>query len=179
MAWQFSGSNLDLVTLALSMTTYTWGPMLGLLILSIIADRHHVAGIGKSVVASIMVVLLINEPELLNFMFATDFRGPVLAWPWLFLLSPLWVMLFGVFGIAPVITRTNGLTNRKMGQLKDPQQVVYCSVTQEFHATSTRYDSTRNPVQHHDDHWLDQKICGGVCVVQPIQLVHFDKQDNP
>ena len=26
---------------------------------------------------------------------------------WLLLLSPLWVMLFGIFGIAPVITRTN------------------------------------------------------------------------
>ena len=31
------------------------------------------------------------------------------AWSWLLLLSPLWVMLFGVFGIAPVITRTSDL----------------------------------------------------------------------
>ena len=98
MAWQFSGSNLDLVTLAFSMTTYTWGPMLGLLILSIIADRHHVAGIGKSVVASIMVVLLINEPELLNFMFATDFKGPVLAWPWLFPIGCLICVSFSLRG---------------------------------------------------------------------------------
>ena len=30
-----------------------------------------------------------------------------IAWAWLLLLSPLWVMLFGVFGIAPVITRTS------------------------------------------------------------------------
>ena len=29
-----------------------------------------------------------------------------IAWGWLLLLSPLWVMLFGVFGIAPVVTRT-------------------------------------------------------------------------
>ena len=29
------------------------------------------------------------------------------SWAWLLLLSPLWVMLFGVFGIAPVITRTS------------------------------------------------------------------------
>ncbi len=36
-------------------------------------------------------------------------EGQVIAWPWLLLLSPLWVMLFGVFGIAPVITRTNEL----------------------------------------------------------------------
>ena len=33
-------------------------------------------------------------------------EGEVIAWSWLLLLSPLWSMLFGVFGIAPVITRT-------------------------------------------------------------------------
>ena len=32
-----------------------------------------------------------------------------IAWPWLLLLSPLWLMLFGVFGIAPIITRTSEL----------------------------------------------------------------------
>ncbi|GCE65385.1 hypothetical protein OMCYN_01322 [cyanobiont of Ornithocercus magnificus] len=30
----------------------------------------------------------------------------VISWSWLLLLSPLWIMLFGVFGIAPVVTRT-------------------------------------------------------------------------
>ena len=30
-----------------------------------------------------------------------------IEWKWLLLMSPLWVMLFGVFGIAPVITRTS------------------------------------------------------------------------
>jgi len=34
-------------------------------------------------------------------------EGELIAWPWLFLLSPLWIMLFGVFGIAPVISRTS------------------------------------------------------------------------
>ncbi len=33
----------------------------------------------------------------------------LIAWPWVFLFSPLWVMLFGVFGIAPVVTRTSDL----------------------------------------------------------------------
>ena len=33
-------------------------------------------------------------------------EGETIAWSWLLLLSPLWVMLFGVFGIAPVVTRT-------------------------------------------------------------------------
>ena len=36
-------------------------------------------------------------------------NNQLIAWPWLLLLSPLWVMLFGVFGIAPVITRTTDL----------------------------------------------------------------------
>ncbi len=34
-------------------------------------------------------------------------QNQTIAWPWLLLLSPLWVMLFGVFGIAPVVTRTS------------------------------------------------------------------------
>ncbi|WP_320667892.1 TPM domain-containing protein [Prochlorococcus sp. MIT 1307] len=36
-------------------------------------------------------------------------EGDIIAWPWLLLLSPLWAMLFGVFGIAPVISRTTDL----------------------------------------------------------------------
>ena len=31
----------------------------------------------------------------------------VIAWGWVLLLSPLWLMLFGVFGVAPVVTRTH------------------------------------------------------------------------
>ena len=34
-------------------------------------------------------------------------EGETIAWAWLLLLSPLWVMLFGVFGVAPVVTRTS------------------------------------------------------------------------
>ncbi|MDA7434350.1 TPM domain-containing protein [Synechococcus sp. AH-601-L23] len=34
-------------------------------------------------------------------------EGETVAWAWLLLLSPLWGMLFGIFGIAPVITRTS------------------------------------------------------------------------
>ena len=43
--------------------------------------------------------------------FAAFPRKPdeTIAWAWLLLLSPLWIMLFGVFGIAPVITRTSDL----------------------------------------------------------------------
>lgn len=89
MAWQFSASKLDIVTLAFSMTTYTWGPMLGLFLLSMLSRQYRVAGIGRSVVASIAVVLLINEPEILNPMFGTVFASPLLAWPWLFPIGSL------------------------------------------------------------------------------------------
>ena len=30
-------------------------------------------------------------------------------WAWVLLLSPLWVILFGVFGVAPIVTRTSDL----------------------------------------------------------------------
>lgn len=84
MAWQFSASQLDLVTLAFSMTTYTWGPMLGLFMLSMAAPRYRVAAIGRSVIFSIVVVLLINEPHLMNVFPGMEFDAPLLAWPWLF-----------------------------------------------------------------------------------------------
>ncbi|MED5421084.1 MAG: sodium:solute symporter [Pseudomonadota bacterium] len=89
MAWQFSASKLDIVTLAFSMTTYTWGPMLGLFILSILSTRYRVAGAGNAVMASIVVVFFINEPEILNPLFGTLFAGPLLAWPWLFPIGAL------------------------------------------------------------------------------------------
>jgi SSS family transporter len=84
MAWQFSTTELDLVTLAFSVTTYTWGPMLGLFLLSMAAKRYRVAGVGKAVILSIIVVLLINEPEIMNPVLGTAYSAPLLAWPWLF-----------------------------------------------------------------------------------------------
>lgn len=35
--------------------------------------------------------------------------GRRFEWVWVLLLSPLWIILFGVFGVAPIITRTNDL----------------------------------------------------------------------
>ena len=32
-----------------------------------------------------------------------------IEWAWVLLLSPLWVILFGVFGVAPIVTRTSDL----------------------------------------------------------------------
>ena len=84
MAWQFSASQLALVTLAFTMTSYTMGPMLGLFLLSIASRRYRVAGIARAVMLSVIVVLIINEPEIMNPLFGTVFSGPLLAWPWLF-----------------------------------------------------------------------------------------------
>ncbi len=35
--------------------------------------------------------------------------GRIVEWGWVLLLSPLWVILFGVFGVAPIVTRTSEL----------------------------------------------------------------------
>ena len=35
--------------------------------------------------------------------------GRRIEWLWVLLLSPLWIILFGVFGVAPIVTRTNDL----------------------------------------------------------------------
>jgi hypothetical protein len=35
--------------------------------------------------------------------------GRSVEWGWVLLLSPLWVILFGVFGVAPIVTRTSEL----------------------------------------------------------------------
>lgn len=43
--------------------------------------------------------------------FAAYPRHPdrLIEWTWVLLLSPLWVILFGIFGVAPIITRTSDL----------------------------------------------------------------------
>jgi Na+/proline symporter len=102
MAWQFSASKLDIVTLAFSMTTYTWGPMLGLFILSVLVRRYRVAGTGKSVILSIFVVLLINEPQILNPLLGTTFNAPLLAWPWLFPIGTLCCVAVSLRGRLPL-----------------------------------------------------------------------------
>jgi len=35
--------------------------------------------------------------------------GRTVEWTWVLLLAPLWVILFGVFGVAPIVTRTSDL----------------------------------------------------------------------
>ena len=36
-------------------------------------------------------------------------QGRTVEWAWVLLLSPLWLILFGVFGVAPIVTRTSDI----------------------------------------------------------------------
>ena len=89
IAWQFTKSGGDIITLAFSMTTYTLGPMLGLFLASLISHRITVNGFAVAVAISMAIILLINQPQLLNPVFATKFSAPLLAWPWLFPIGAL------------------------------------------------------------------------------------------
>ena len=89
IAWQFTKSGGDIITLAFSMTTYTLGPMLGLFLASLISHRITVNGFAVAVAISMAIILLINQPQLLNPVFATNFSAPLLAWPWLFPIGAL------------------------------------------------------------------------------------------
>ena len=98
MAWQFSASRLDLVTLAFSMTTYTWGPMLGLFMLSIAARRTRVAAVAPAVVVSVLVVLAINEADTIGDLLGLPVAEAPLAWPWLFPIGALCCFAIGILG---------------------------------------------------------------------------------
>ena len=34
-------------------------------------------------------------------------EGTTIAWTWLLLMAPLWLLLFALFGLAPILTRTS------------------------------------------------------------------------
>ena len=94
IAWQFTKSGGDIITLAFSMTTYTLGPMLGLFLASLISHHIAVKGLAGAVTISMSLILLLNQPQLLNPIFTTDFSAPLLAWPWLFPIGALVCLLF-------------------------------------------------------------------------------------
>ena len=93
IAWQFTKSGGDIITLAFSMTTYTLGPMLGLFLASLISHRITVNGFTVAVAMSMAIILLINQPQLMNPVLATNFSAPLLAWPWLFPIGALVCLL--------------------------------------------------------------------------------------
>ena len=79
IAMTYENSSMNLVDLAFTMTTYTYGPMIGLILLSIIGLNHANCTI-PAVLVSVVLVAVLNHPNWLGF----TIEGAVLAWPWLF-----------------------------------------------------------------------------------------------
>jgi len=84
MAVTYQTSELNLVDLAFTMTTYTYGPMFGLILLSIIGLRTS-ALCFPAVGFSILLVVGLNHPSFIGLPYA----APLLAWPWLFPIATL------------------------------------------------------------------------------------------
>ena len=78
IAMTYENSSMNLVDLAFTMTTYTYGPMIGLILLSIIGLNHANRTI-PAVIVSVGLVAVLNHPNWLGF----TIEGAVLAWPWL------------------------------------------------------------------------------------------------
>ena len=97
-----SGESRNLITLAFGILTYTYGPLLGVLLAAILPGKRNLPGLFAGVCLSIAGVALIRPelPQLLQFagMAGADealapFRPPV-AFPWLFPINAA-VTLFG------------------------------------------------------------------------------------
>ncbi len=95
MANGLANTRLNLIDLAFTMTTYTYGSLLGVMIMSIIGMRRGYL-LVPAVVASISLVIIVNHPTLL-FGSGLD-PGPLLAWPWLFPLGTISCVMFAYGG---------------------------------------------------------------------------------
>ncbi len=87
-----SGESKNLIDLAFGILTYTYGPLLGVLLAAIIPGRRNIKGLYLGVALSILGVALIRPelPQILAFIgmsgaadFLTSVR-PSIAFPWLF-----------------------------------------------------------------------------------------------
>jgi len=97
-----SGDNKDLIKLAFGILTYTYGPLLGVLLAAIIPGRRNIPGLFAGVGLSILGVALIRPelPQLLQFSGisgaeeALAHLRPHIAFPWLFPINAA-ITLFG------------------------------------------------------------------------------------
>lgn len=87
-----SGDNRDLIALAFGILTYTYGPLLGILLAAIIPGKRNLPGLFAGVGLSIAFVAAIR-PELRQLLEFLDLPGvagwlesksPAIAFPWLF-----------------------------------------------------------------------------------------------
>lgn len=93
-----SGSGEALVPLAFAMTAYTYGPMLGLLLLALFVPVERIGSATLGVVVSMAGVLLVHNAKAFGFTEAVD----LVAFPWLF---PLGVLLCVGTALLPVQRR--------------------------------------------------------------------------
>ena len=77
------------------------------------ASLSSVAGVDEPEVSEAVTVVRPVHPYvhvvIVGFAAFPRQPGRRFEWAWVLLLSPLWVILFGVFGVAPIVTRTNDL----------------------------------------------------------------------
>lgn len=79
-ALSLAGRGEQLVPLAFQMTTYTYGPMLGLFLLALFVPRERIHSLALGVVASMAGVLLVGNAA----QFGLAPAGGWVAFPWLF-----------------------------------------------------------------------------------------------
>lgn len=99
-----SGDSKNLINLAFGILTYTYGPLLGVLLASIIPGKRNLTGLYAGVAISILGVALIR-PELPQILTFLGFAGaepalaairPPIAFPWLFPINALITLAFAM-----------------------------------------------------------------------------------
>jgi solute:Na+ symporter, SSS family len=93
-AVSLAGTDRGLVPLAFAMTAYTYGPMLGLLLLALWVPRERITSAPLGVGVSLLGVFLVHNARMLGFTAERE----LVAFPWLF---PLGVSLCVVFALLP------------------------------------------------------------------------------
>ena len=97
-AFSLAGRGEQLVPLAFQMTTYTYGPMLGLFLLALFVPRARIHSLALGVAASMLGVMVVGNASQLGL----APPGGWVAFPWLF---PLGGLLCVAFAMLPLSAR--------------------------------------------------------------------------
>jgi hypothetical protein len=89
----FDESGRNLIDLAFTMTTYTYGPLMALLILSLMGYRGRLY-LASAIPTTLVFMIILNHPSLLSPL-GIIMTGPVIAWPWLFPIGTLLTLMLG------------------------------------------------------------------------------------
>jgi len=93
MAYAMADSRLNLIDLAFTMTTYTYGPLLGVMIMSMMGMRRGYLVLPAALM-SIVLVVIVNHPGLI--LPLETVSEPLFAWPWLFPMGTLCCLLLAM-----------------------------------------------------------------------------------